>query len=88
MIDPSIRLSLAPKERRHPEVDMSGDQGNKMIFYTDGKKPDVSADEAVDIAAKWDGSKLVSDGIAEERLMHAHLNCPKTVCNCSKRSTW
>ncbi len=62
LIDPSVRLRLERKGDADPDVTMSGDQGRKTIFYTDGKKPDAPAGVGVDLAeARWDGTKLVSD---------------------------
>jgi hypothetical protein len=61
LIDPSIRLKLARKTEADPIVEMTGDQGRKTIFYTDGHKPDVPAGVGTDVVeAKWDSGKLVS----------------------------
>ena len=61
LIDPSIRLKLARKTEADPIVEMTGDQGRKTIFYTDGHKPDAPAGVGTDVVeAKWDSGKLVS----------------------------
>jgi hypothetical protein len=62
LIDPSIRLNLTPKEPKNAQVELTGDQGKKLIFYTDGQKPEQPSDPNQQmIPAKWDGSKLVTD---------------------------
>ena len=62
LIDPSVRLRMERKNDTDPIVTMSGDQGRKTIFYTDGKKPDSAAGVGTDVVeAKWDGTKLVSE---------------------------
>jgi hypothetical protein len=62
LIDPSVRLRMERKNDKDPIVTMSGDQGRKTIFYTDGKKPDAPAGVGTDVLeAKWDGAKLVSE---------------------------
>lgn len=62
LIDPSIRLRMERKNDTDPIVTMSGDQGRKTIFYTDGKKPDAPAGVGTDVVeAKWDQGKLVSE---------------------------
>ena len=62
LIDPSVRLRMERKNATDPIVTMSGDQGRKTIFYTDGKKPDAPAGVGTDVVeAKWDGAKLVSE---------------------------
>jgi hypothetical protein len=44
------------------EVDSTNDQGNKMVFFTDGRKIQKSKNEAVqEIPAHWDGAQLVTD---------------------------
>jgi hypothetical protein len=45
-----------------PEVDVTSDQGRKLVFYTDGRKIQKSKDDTTqEISARWDGSQLVSD---------------------------
>jgi hypothetical protein len=62
LIDPSVRLNLYQKDAKDPQVELTGDQGKKMIFYTDGQKPDKSSDpNQLMVSARWDGAKLVSD---------------------------
>jgi hypothetical protein len=62
LIDPSVRLNLYQKEPKDPHVELTGDQGKKMIFYTDGQKPDKPSDpNELLVSARWDGAKLVSD---------------------------
>jgi hypothetical protein len=62
LIDPSIRLNLAQKAPKDAQVELTGDQDKKMIFYTDGQKPNQPSDPNQQIiSAKWDGAKLVTD---------------------------
>src|SRR5258708_11084018 len=68
LIDPSVRLKLAPKTEEEPIVEMFGDQGRKTIFYTDGHKPESPAGVGMDVVeAKWDGDKLVSSSPLPKR---------------------
>ena len=44
------------------EVDSTNDQGNKLVFFTDGRKVQKSKSDAVqEIPAKWNGAQLVTD---------------------------
>jgi hypothetical protein len=62
LIDPSVRVHLAQKTEKDPQVELTGDQGKKTVFYTDGKTPDKSADPSLQqVSAHWDGNKLVTD---------------------------
>jgi hypothetical protein len=55
--DSSQSLSLMDAE-----VDSLNDRGNKMEFFTDGRKIQKSKNDAVqEISAHWDGQKLVTD---------------------------
>ena len=45
-----------------PEVDLTDENYRKLVFYTDGRKIEKSKDlSRQEIAAHWDGGKLVSD---------------------------
>ncbi len=62
LIDPSIRVHLAQRDPKDPQVELTGDQGKKMLFCTDGKLPDKPSDPNLRlIVARWDGNKLVTD---------------------------
>ncbi len=57
-----MRLDVEKRNDKDPIVEMSGDQGRKTIFYTDGHKPDAPAGVGTEVVeAKWDGAKLVSE---------------------------
>ncbi len=44
------------------EVDSTNDQGNRLVFYTDGRKIQKSKDDSTQqISAHWDGTQLVTD---------------------------
>jgi len=59
LIHPSDSLSI---ELKNPEVDVTDDRSHKLILYTDGRKLQKSKDNnRQDVAARWDGSRLVSD---------------------------
>ncbi len=58
---PPNSLTLA---RKDAEVDLTDDQNRKRAFFTDGRKlqkPNSKDDSYQEIAAHWDGSRLVSD---------------------------
>jgi len=68
LIDPSVRLRMDRKNDKDPIVTMSGDQGRKTIFYTDGRKPDAPAGVGTDVVeAKWDGARLVSESLLPKK---------------------
>lgn len=51
-----------PKSTGAPEVDVTDQDFNKLILYTDGRRLPKPADASrVEIAAHWDGNKLVSN---------------------------
>jgi hypothetical protein len=59
LIHPSDSLSI---EQQNPEVDVTDDQSHKLILYTDGRKLQKYKDNNhQEVAAHWDGSRLVSD---------------------------
>lgn len=44
------------------EVDSTNDQGNKLVFFTDGRKIQKSKNDSVqEIPAHWNGAQLVTD---------------------------
>ena len=58
-IRPDFSQSLAILDA---EVDSTNDQGNKMVYYTDGRKIQKSKNDAIqEITAKWNGPQLVTD---------------------------
>jgi hypothetical protein len=60
LINPAESLTLAQKSTA--EVDLTDDQGRKRVFYTDGRKLQKSKDDKYqELAAHWDGSRLVSE---------------------------
>jgi hypothetical protein len=62
LVDPSMRLHLQQMTDKNPEVELTGDQGKKTIFYTDGKLPDKPSDPNMQqVSAHWDGNKLVTE---------------------------
>lgn len=62
LIDPSIRVHLVQRDPKGPEVELTGDQGKKMVFYTDGKLPEKPSDPNLKmVVAHWDSNKLVTD---------------------------
>jgi hypothetical protein len=59
LIRPANSLTITLKE---VEVDLIDDHSHKLVFYTHGRKLKNSKDEASrEIAAHWDGNRLVSD---------------------------
>jgi len=63
-VAPANSLMLAQKNAKDPEVDLTEDQNRKLMLFTDGRKiqkPDSKDDRNQEIAAHWDGSRLVTD---------------------------
>jgi hypothetical protein len=63
-ISPANSLTLAQKDSKNPEVDLTDDQNRKQALFTDGRKiqkPDSKDETPQEIAAHWDGSQLVTD---------------------------
>ena len=63
-IAPANSLTLAQKSAKDPEVDLIDDQNRKRALFTDGRKlqkPDSKDDSYQEIAAHWDGSRVVTD---------------------------
>jgi hypothetical protein len=63
-IAPANSLTLEQKDPKSPEVDLTGDQNRKRALFTDGRKiqkADSKDDSYQEIAAHWDGSRLVTD---------------------------
>jgi hypothetical protein len=63
-IAPANALTLGQKDPKNPEVDLTEDQNRNVIMYTDGRKiqkPDSKDDSPQEIAAHWDGPRLVTD---------------------------
>jgi hypothetical protein len=63
-ITPANSLTFTQKGPKDPEVDFTDDQNRKRALFTDGRKvekPDSKEDSYQEIAARWDGSRLVTD---------------------------
>ena len=59
LIRPDLSQTL---ELRDAEVDVTNDQSNKLVCYTDGRKIQKSKDDSLkQVSARWDGSLLVTD---------------------------
>jgi hypothetical protein len=59
LIRPAGSLSFSLK---NPEIDVTDEQYRKLVFYTDGRQLQKPKDDSYqEIAAHWDGSRLVSD---------------------------
>ena len=62
LVNPPHELRLGQKYDKDPEVEMIDDREHKRAFFTDGRKLEKSKDPAYEeIAAHWDGNKLVTD---------------------------
>jgi hypothetical protein len=64
VVMPANSLTLARKDAKDPEIDLTDDQNRKRVLFTDGRKvqkPDAKDDSYEEIAAHWDGSRLVTD---------------------------
>lgn len=59
LIHPSGLLTI---ELKNPEIDVTDDNLHELSLYTDGRKLQKSKDDSnQEVAAHWDGSRLVSD---------------------------
>jgi hypothetical protein len=64
VIAPANSMTLTQKDPKNPEVDLTDDLNRKRALFTDGRKlekPDSKDDSYQEIAARWDGSRLVTD---------------------------
>jgi hypothetical protein len=60
-MNPSRSLTVA-EAKKDVEIDMFDDQEHKSAFFTDGRKLQKTKDNASqEIAAHWDGNRLVTD---------------------------
>jgi hypothetical protein len=61
LLSPTDSLNVA-EAQKNVEVDMFDDQQHKRAFFTDGRKLQKSKDANYqEIAAHWDGNRLVTD---------------------------
>jgi hypothetical protein len=61
LFNPSASLTIA-QAQKDIEVDLFDDQEHKRAFFTDGRKLQKSKDPSYqEIAAHWDGTRLVTD---------------------------
>jgi hypothetical protein len=70
LFTPDQRLSVSQHMDKDPEVDITGDQDRKRALFTDGRKLDKPKDTGSsyqEIAARWDGNKLVTDEVGPKK---------------------
>jgi hypothetical protein len=70
LFTPDQRLSLSQHMDKDPEIDVTGDQDRKRALFTDGRKLDKPKDTGngyQEIAARWDGNKLVTDEVGPKK---------------------
>lgn len=61
LLSPARSLTLA-EAKKDTETDLFDDQDRKRAFFTDGRKLQKSKDDKYqEIAAHWDGARLVTD---------------------------
>jgi hypothetical protein len=61
LLNPSRSLTVA-EAKKDVEIDMFDDQERKSAFFTDGRKLQKTKDgNSQEIAAHWDGNRLVTD---------------------------
>jgi hypothetical protein len=59
LVRPDFSQSIGLKDA---EVDATNDQGNRLVYYTDGRKIQKSKDDSLqEISAHWDGTQLITD---------------------------
>jgi hypothetical protein len=64
LFTPDHQLSLSQRMDKDPEIDVTGDQDRKRALFTDGRKldkPQATGSNYQEIAAHWDGPRLVTD---------------------------
>jgi hypothetical protein len=62
LFHPANSLTLAQKDPKDPEIDLTDDQNRKRALFTDKRKLQKSKDEKYqEIAARWHGNRLVTD---------------------------
>jgi len=62
LVNPPREVKLSQKFDKDPEVDMSDDREHRRAFFTDGRKLEKPKDSSYEqIAAHWDGNRLVTD---------------------------
>jgi hypothetical protein len=63
-IAPANSLTLEQKDPKNPEIDLTDEQSRKRALFTDGRKTQKADSKDAsyqEIAAHWDGSRLVTD---------------------------
>jgi len=62
IVNPPREIKFIQREPDDPSVELLDDREHRRMFYTDGRKLQKSkGPDYEEIAAKWDGSKLVTD---------------------------
>jgi hypothetical protein len=62
LVNPPRELHLSRRSESEPEVDLMDDRQHRRVFFTDGRKLEKPKDSSYqEIAAHWDGDKLVTD---------------------------
>jgi len=70
LFTPDQRLTLSQRMDKDPEIDVTGDQDRKRALFTDGRKLDKPKDTGnsyQEVAAHWDGNKLVTDEMGPKK---------------------
>lgn len=71
--DPKLLDAVLPAQSltidlKNSEVDVTDDQYRKLIFFTDGRQLQKSSDDShQEMAAHWDGNRLVTDEKSPEK---------------------
>jgi len=62
IVNPPREIKFVQRQSDDPEVELFDDRDHRRMFYTDGRKLQKSkGPDYEEIAAKWDGTKLVTD---------------------------
>jgi hypothetical protein len=68
LLDVVLPAQALTVDLKNSEVDVTDDQYHKLIFFTDGRQLQKSTDDSrQEIAAHWDGNRLVSDEKSPEK---------------------
>ena len=62
LLSPGRKLTVAQKDPKDPEIDVSDERERKLTIFTDGRKLEKSKTEGYQqVAALWDDGRLVTD---------------------------
>jgi len=68
IVNPPRQIKFVEPHNDDPSVELMDDREHRRMFYTDGRKLQKSKEpDYQEIAAKWDGNKLVTDEVGTHK---------------------